>query len=130
MSYGGSPSCGFDNVNPDGSEAIDDWKQKKITRKQGLLNWLELFYYEAQENKGMDIRTSAAKQAYEEIQRVIKKSTLLTCRYCKYFDYAIHHRSSCNHSKQSRSCTELRDGRAIACENWKVKKRKGKDSVG
>ena len=73
MSWGGSPSCGFDLVNSDGSEYIPEGK--KATKRERLLNWFELFYEEAKLNsKESDMRRPEAKKAYKEIKQLIKKS--------------------------------------------------------
>ena len=48
----------------------------------------------------------------------------LKCKDCFYFQYNCHHDSSCEHPKKPRKgVSELRDGRALACELFKKKKR-------
>jgi len=74
VSYGGSPSCGFDLINSDGSEYIP-----------------------------------------ERIKRI-------TCKKCEYFCYQIHHNSYCSHKPpMKKGVKELRDGRAVGCDERKAK---------
>jgi hypothetical protein len=70
MSYGGSPSCGFDDIDDYGREYT---LEKKITKEERLLSWFELFYEEAKlNNKEKDMRRPEAKKAYKEIKKLIK----------------------------------------------------------
>ena len=134
MSWGGSPSCGFDLVNSDGSEHIPEWK--KETKKERLLNWLECFYLTARHRNtpdNDDARTSGAKRAYKEIQQLIKNQHKedevrmnvykeMKCRECRHFCYQIHHASYCSHKPPIRKgVKELHDGRAIGCDKREAK---------
>lgn len=45
------------------------------------------------------------------------------CRNCHYFTHHIHHKSSCELGSKPEK-TGIRDGRGIACEKFKLKKKK------
>ena len=72
MSWGGSPSCGFDLVKSDGSEYLPERRKRK--KKERLLNWLECFYLTARHRdtpENDDARSSGAVRAYKEIKQLI-----------------------------------------------------------
>jgi len=49
------------------------------------------------------------------------------CRTCRFFTYHIHHRSSCELFPED--FYKHRDGRALACKEFKLKKKYRRDSV-
>jgi len=63
------------------------------------------------------------KKKDRENMKKEKKNKEQHCRTCHHFVYQIHHASYCELG-QKKGAKELRDGRVLACEKFKLKKKK------
>jgi len=81
MSWGGSPSCGFD-LNE------SSWSFKKKTRRKRLLIWFKHYFYYKEKyfwHRVKDIYVPNMLYRIAEFRYMLKKKDKHRCSYCKYF---------------------------------------------